>query len=91
LGCRQGELPGGGIEHAASIGGHETDNKSERLSDMIAGVQTRSVELWNGRPECLSSDDFEPSGAFASGGRAVRPGPPQARIKNRHFDIARIS
>jgi len=40
-------------------------NKSERLLDMIAGIQTGSVELWNGRPECLSNRDLEPSGAFA--------------------------
>jgi len=45
LGGRQGELPGRGIQHATSIGGHETDNKSERLLDMIAGNQTGSVEL----------------------------------------------
>jgi hypothetical protein len=34
----QGELLGRGIQHATSIGGHETDNKSERLLDMNCGA-----------------------------------------------------
>jgi hypothetical protein len=37
----------------------------KRLLETIAGIQTGFVELWNGRPECLSNRDFEPSGAFA--------------------------
>jgi hypothetical protein len=45
LGCRQGELPGRGIQQAISIGGHETDNKSVGLLGTIAGIQTGFVEF----------------------------------------------
>jgi hypothetical protein len=38
--------------------------QSERPLDIIAGIQTGSVELQNGRAECCSNRDFGPRAAF---------------------------